>query len=492
MYEEFYGLSEKPFALTPNPRFVFQSEQYRTGAQALRYGIAQKEGFMIVTGAPGTGKTTLCRDLLEKLDSERHRVALIFNPFLNGVEMLQALLSEFGLGDVTSTSRKELLDRLNAFLLQQLAEGRSCIAIFDEAQHLSTEFLEQIRVLSNLETNSEKLIQIILVGQPELLALVRTPQMAQLDQRVSVRCTLAHLSQEETGRYIDHRLNVAGAQGRVRFQEDAVRLLHNATGGVPRLVNLTCDRALLAGYAAQTHTITLPHVRQAVAALRGEDGMRSASSPAVSPARVPSRASRHVVRSQKPRWIAWVGGGVAVAATLMALAWWRFDGTAELLAWRAASSRSPVAAEASYERIARRHRDSRQRENALLRLAQLQIAKGEPRGALTWLDVLYRDYPGAAGDAERQYWTARALLAGGDTIRACAVAHDVGAEVVKRSSDFSLISNNCVVFRARKHIADSTAAAAAKAAAESAASAPVDSGNVVARRGGNAADAVQR
>jgi general secretion pathway protein A len=193
MYEAFFGLSEKPFALTPNPRFVFQSEQYRTAEQALLYGIAQKEGFMLVTGAPGTGKTTLCRDLLEKLDSEKHRVALIFNPFFNGVEMLQALHSEFGLGDAGTTSRKDLLDRLNAYLLQQLANGRTCIAIFDEAQHLSTEFLEQIRVLSNLETNQEKLIQIILVGQPELLDLIRTPQMAQLDQRVSVRCTLTHL-----------------------------------------------------------------------------------------------------------------------------------------------------------------------------------------------------------------------------------------------------------------------------------------------------------
>jgi general secretion pathway protein A len=150
MYESFFGLSEKPFALTPNPRFVFQSEQYRTAEQALLYGIAQKEGFMLVTGSPGTGKTTLCRDLLEKLDTEKHRVALIFNPFFNGVEMLQALHSEFGLGDAGTTSRKELLDRLNTYLLQQLANGRTCIAIFDEAQHLSTEFLEQIRVLSNL------------------------------------------------------------------------------------------------------------------------------------------------------------------------------------------------------------------------------------------------------------------------------------------------------------------------------------------------------
>ncbi|MGH7636455.1 MAG: ExeA family protein, partial [Gemmatimonadaceae bacterium] len=332
MYEAFFGLSEKPFALTPNPRFVFQSEQYRTAEQALLYGVAQKEGFMLVTGAPGTGKTTLCRDLLEKLDPERYRVALIFNPFFNGVEMLQALHSEFGLGDAGTTSRKELLDRLNTYLLQQLANGRTCIAIFDEAQHLSTEFLEQIRVLSNLETNQEKLIQIILVGQPELLELIRTPQMAQLDQRVSVRCTLTHLSLDETGRYIYHRLNVAGAKGAIRFDDAGVRLMHAATCGVPRLVNLTSDRALLAGYSEQSKTITTGHVKQAVASLRGEEGIdaRAAATPPtllVSPRSIPRR-----------RWRAPVSG--IAALMLVALLWWRFDGAAEFLAFKAALSAS--------------------------------------------------------------------------------------------------------------------------------------------------------
>ncbi|HYC51538.1 MAG TPA: AAA family ATPase, partial [Gemmatimonadaceae bacterium] len=399
MYESFYGLSEKPFALTPNPKFVFQSEQYRTAEQSLLYGIAQKEGFMLVTGAPGTGKTTLCRDLLEKLDADKYRVALIFNPFFSGVEMLQALHAEFGLGDAGTTSRKELLDRLNAYLIQQLAEGRTCIAIFDEAQHLSTEFLEQIRVLSNLETNQEKLIQIILVGQPELLALIRTPQMAQLDQRVSVRCTLTHLSLDETGRYIYHRLNVAGARGNLRLDDVGIRMIHSATGGVPRLINLTCDRALLAGYSEQSRSIEPGHVRQAVNALRGEEGMDT-SAAAATP-RILLQPGR-----SRAKWI--VTGAMAALIAAVALTWWKLDGGAEVLALRAAMTDSPRRAETAYTEIAREHPGSRQRANAMLRLAQLQIARGDARAALTWLSELHREYPASANDGERQYWTARA------------------------------------------------------------------------------------
>ena len=444
MYEQFYGLREKPFALTPNPRFVFQSEQYRVAEEGLLYGIAQKEGFMLVTGAPGTGKTTLCRDLLEKLDPGKHRVALLFNPFLNGVEMLQALLSEFGLGDPTTTSRKELLDLLNTYLLQQLANGRTSIAIFDEAQHLSTEFLEQIRVLSNLETDSEKLIQIILVGQRELLTLIRTPQMAQLDQRVSVRCTLTHLSREETGRYLSHRLMVAGSKGRIRFQEQAVHVLHRATGGVPRLINLTADRSLLAGYSAQRRTIGEPHVRRALASLSGEDGIDA------------TPAAGKLTTARNATWW-WRVGGAAAAILLASTLWWKFDGTAEYLAFRASRSPTAVNAERDYERIVLEFPGSRQRENAMLRLAQFQVARGAHAEALTSLETLAREFPNAATGGESYYWTAKALLASGDTTAACAAANQVPAAAgVALTADYMQMTHNCVAFEATARGSDST------------------------------------
>jgi general secretion pathway protein A len=448
MYEQFFGLTEKPFSLTPNPRFVFQSEQYRVAEDALLYGIGQKEGFMLVTGAPGTGKTTLCRDLLEKLDPEKYRVALLFNPFLNGVEMLQALHSEFGLGDANTASRKELLDRLNTYLLQQLANGRTCIAIFDEAQHLSTEFLEQIRVLSNLETETEKLIQIILVGQPELLALIRTPQMAQLDQRVSVRCTLTHLSREETGHYVSHRLNVAGAHGRVRFQEKAIRVLHAATHGVPRLINLTADRSLLSGYTAQVKSIGESQVRQAVASISGEEGIDTKATDA--PALLTTPRALLYRR-------AGIGGAIAVA--LLVIAWFALDGNAELLAMRAARSESAANAERDYERIARLHPGSRQRENALLRLAQFQLARGSHQAALQTLATLSREYGTGRTAPERQAWTASAQLASGDTAAACTTSKAVAATPASVPPDFDAVKRECVAFAAR---ADSARAAASR------------------------------
>ncbi len=271
MYEDFYDLNERPFSLTPNPRYVFYSPRYREAADELHYGIDRRGGFMLLTGWPGTGKTTLCRELLDKLDPETHKSALVFNPFLNGVEMLQALLTEFGVSFPVGASRNDLLNALNRFLLEQLTAGRNCVAVFDEAQHMSTEFLEQIRVLSNLETADEKLIQIVLVGQPELLSRIKMPGMAQLDQRVSVRCSLTHLDLDETRRYIYHRLDVAGARGRVEFSQRALKMIFKASQGIPRRINAICDQTLLAGYVDRTRELGAQHVGQAIASLRGDE-----------------------------------------------------------------------------------------------------------------------------------------------------------------------------------------------------------------------------
>lgn len=271
MYEEFFGLNERPFRLTPNPRYVFYSDRYRNALEQLQFGIEQREGFLLLTGVVGTGKTTLSRDLLDHIDDDQHCTALIFNPFLDAEEMLQALLSEFGCTYPRDASKKELLDRLNTFLLAQLVHDKTCIALFDEAQHLSEEFLEQIRVLSNLETEQEKLLQIVLVGQPELRDRIQRPSLAQLDQRVAVRCMLSTLSEEETERYIYHRINVAGGRGGVTFDERAIRLIHREAEGIPRLINLAADRALLAAFVDRSTTVKRKHVRKGLESLRGEE-----------------------------------------------------------------------------------------------------------------------------------------------------------------------------------------------------------------------------
>lgn len=274
MYEAFFGLDERPFSLTPNPRYVFYSDRYRNALEQLRYGIEQREGFMMLTGVVGAGKTTLSRDLLEHLDNAGHyRTALIFNPFLSPDEMLQSLLSEFGCSYPPTASKKDLLDRLNTFLLAQLVHGYTCVVLFDEAQHLTPEFLEQIRVLSNLETEEEKLLQIVLVGQPELRDRIQQPSLAQLDQRVAVRCTLSHLSEDEAERYLYHRVNVAGGRGGVTFSPRAIRLIHRESEGIPRLVNLAADRALLAAYVDRSETVKKVHVQRGLAALRGAESV---------------------------------------------------------------------------------------------------------------------------------------------------------------------------------------------------------------------------
>ena len=270
MYEEFYGLKEKPFNLTPDPRFFFLSENHRGAFEHLLYGIKEREGFILITGEVGTGKTTLCRALLDKIESQATDSALILNPMFSEHELLQCILSDFGIQSQAST-KKELLDDLNRFLLNQQAANRNSILIIDEAQNLPLPVLEEIRILSNLETEKEKLLQIILMGQVELKEKLSLPRLRQLNQRISIRYHLQPLGKEEVPRYIHHRLTVAGSSGDIHFTSAALQEIYHYSRGIPRLVNLASDRALLAGYAEQSREIGRQTVIKGLKSLQGEE-----------------------------------------------------------------------------------------------------------------------------------------------------------------------------------------------------------------------------
>jgi general secretion pathway protein A len=260
MYTAFYGLREKPFALVPDPKYLFLAESHREALAHLLYGIDQAEGFICVTGEVGTGKTTICRTLLDRLGSETE-IAFLFNPSRSGIELLQDISAEFGLPSA-GLSRSELSGALNRFLLQKRHEHRRVLLIIDEAQNLSESTLEQVRLLSNLETSSSKLIQILLLGQPELDRKLDSPELRQLRQRISVRWGLHPLSAKETRAYVRHRLHVAAGAERDLFSDGALREIHRRTGGVPRLINVLCERVLLAGYVARAQRISVGIVKQ--------------------------------------------------------------------------------------------------------------------------------------------------------------------------------------------------------------------------------------
>ena len=263
MYKDFYGLREYPFNMTPDPQFLFLSHNHQIGLDLLLYGIRARKGFIVITGEVGAGKTTLCRALLNALDTNT-KTALILNPCLSPTEILQAITDEFRLHPA-KTTRKRLYDSINAFLLRELAANHNVALIVDEAQNLKPTVLEQIRLLSNLETQKEKLLQIVLVGQPELGELLAQDNLRQLRQRVALNHHLASLTLAETGDYIRHRLRVAGGDGRLQWTAPAVELIQQFSRGVPRLINNLCDRALLAGYVRETFTIEADIIQQAIA-----------------------------------------------------------------------------------------------------------------------------------------------------------------------------------------------------------------------------------
>lgn len=269
MYTSFFGLNEKPFSITPDPRYLFLSKRHGEALAHLVYGVTESGGFMQLTGEVGTGKTTLVRTLLQNRLPENADVAVILNPQLSALEFLKTICEELGIaGPDDGSSNKALTDSLNEYLLAAHAEGRRTIVVVDEAQNLAAEVLEQVRLLTNLETAKQKLLQIILIGQPELRELLARNDLRQLAQRITGRYHLEPLSRDETSAYIEHRLKVGGALGEL-FDGGARREVFRHSHGVPRLINVICDRALLGAYTRETRTVNRGIVRRAAAEISG-------------------------------------------------------------------------------------------------------------------------------------------------------------------------------------------------------------------------------
>jgi|SRR5579883_1893325 len=269
MYEQFYSLIEPPFSLTPDPKYFYRSESHHRAFELLQYAIQRREGFMAVYGEVGTGKTTLCRAVIDSIDKNVYS-ALLLNPFLTEIDLLKAVLQDFGVispgsQKTSNPSKQDLLNALNQFLISVIETDGRAVLIIDEAQNIPLATLEQIRIISNLETHNAKLLQIVMVGQSELIDVLSKPELRQLHQRISIKCELAPLSNDEVAQYIRHRLAIAGGgHSRIAFTKDGLSEIYRYSGGIPRLINLIADRALLAGMALSTTTIDRRVVREAV------------------------------------------------------------------------------------------------------------------------------------------------------------------------------------------------------------------------------------
>lgn len=265
MYTSYFGLKENPFSLTPDPRYLFMSPQHREALNHLIYGINERKGFTLITGGIGTGKTTISRAFLSVLDKSVDS-ALIFNPAVSDMELLQTINREFGVKlERGRPTRKRHINALNAFLLKNFAAGRNAVLLIDEAQNLPLSVLEQIRMLSNLETDREKLLQIVLLGQMELQELLDSPSLKQLNERITVRYDLRPLNREQVRQYIEHRLIIAaGDNGILHFPNGVCKIIHGCSEGIPRRINAICDRALLIAYTRGASSIDKNIIRQAV------------------------------------------------------------------------------------------------------------------------------------------------------------------------------------------------------------------------------------
>lgn len=277
MYENFYGIKEKPFNLTPDPRFIYFTQKHCEALANLVYGIRERKGFLVLSGEVGTGKTTLVNALLDTLERIGVLSAFIFNPILSSTEFFEYLLADLNL-KCDGRSKSQSLIKLNSLLLERYRLGQITVLIVDEAQNLSAEILEEVRLLTNLETATEKLLQIVLVGQPELSLKLNSRELRQLKQRISLRCTLAPLTLSETKEYIKTRLEIAGLPNQQIFSDSCVVEIYRYSGGIPRLINIICDNALLTGYACDSKTVSLEIIREVSEDLDLSDSFRQRAS----------------------------------------------------------------------------------------------------------------------------------------------------------------------------------------------------------------------
>ncbi len=280
MYKDYFGLKEEPFSIAPDPQFLYMSERHREALAHLVYGMKIDGGFVLLTGEVGTGKTTVCRCLLEQIP-ENSEIAFVFNPKLTATELLETICDELCIAIPFGTgSNKTFIDALNAFLLETHSQGRKTVLIIDEAQNLQVDVLEQVRLLTNLETTKQKLLQVIMLGQPELKQQLERPELRQLSQRITARYHLEPLSKDEIQAYVSHRLAVAGVE-RPLFPAVTIGKLYDLTGGVPRLINLLCDRALLGAYVREEHSVSPALLSEAAGEVFGKQLKRpSAKAPA--------------------------------------------------------------------------------------------------------------------------------------------------------------------------------------------------------------------